>query len=54
MVKMGLPQQQMLLIALKLSNLQQRKRGTSVKKTIKAKRSKKEVISNDVVAGDVI
>ena len=31
-----------------------KKRGTSVKKTIKAKRTKKEVISNDVVAGDVI
>ena len=31
-----------------------KKRGISVKKTIKAKRSKKEVISNDVVAGDVV
>ncbi|KAL5268890.1 hypothetical protein ACHWQZ_G002653 [Mnemiopsis leidyi] len=31
-----------------------KKRCTSAKKTIKAKRSKKEVISKDVVAGDVI
>ncbi|KAL5253720.1 hypothetical protein ACHWQZ_G013481 [Mnemiopsis leidyi] len=31
-----------------------KKRGTSAKKTIKAKRTKKEVISKDVVAGDVI
>jgi len=31
-----------------------KKRCTSAKKTIKAKRTKKEVISKDVVAGDVI